>query len=92
MIGLSVFAGDVVVGKRGTTYAKNSQADDTECLEDDDNGEIDLEAVDVVVVEVAVEPADEEVVEDCEEDYPGWLVAVFGVGSGCRNLQAEEMA
>ena len=36
-------------------------------MEDDDDGEIDLEAVDVVVVEVPVEPADEEVVGDGED-------------------------
>ena len=40
------------------TYAKDSQADGTQGLENNNDREIDLETVDVVVVEIAVEPAD----------------------------------
>jgi hypothetical protein len=54
--------------RRSVTYAKHGETDGAECLEDDDDGEVDLETVDVVMVQIAVEPADEEIVENGKED------------------------
>lgn len=57
-------------GRRGlcdrTHVAENGQGHCTQSLEHDDNREVDLERVGVVVVEVAIEPADEEVIEGGE--------------------------
>jgi hypothetical protein len=48
--------------------------------EDEDDGDVDLKAVDVIVVERTVEEANEEVVEDCEE--PGRPDGVVGTNVG----------
>jgi len=46
--------------------ADDGETDGAKGLEDDDDAEVDLEGVDVVLVEMAVEPANEEVVCYCE--------------------------
>lgn len=54
----------------------DGQADVSENGEDEDNGKVHLEAVDVVVVQRAVEEADQEVVHDGEG--PGGADGVVG--------------
>ena len=46
--------------------AKDAEREIAEGAEDEDDGEVDFEAVDVVVVEMAVEPADNAVAVKCQ--------------------------
>jgi hypothetical protein len=49
------------------TVAENSERDVAHRAEDDDEREVDFEGIEVVVIEVAIEPADEEVVNQGED-------------------------
>ena len=60
--------------------AQDGERDGAKGLEDNDNREVDLEAVGIVVVQVAVEPADQEVVGHGED--PGAADGVVGADVG----------
>ena len=65
---------------RADTVAHRGEGDVAEAVEDDDDGEPDFPAVDVVLVEVAVEEADGEVVGDRQD--PGGADGVVGADVG----------
>lgn len=77
---LEVFEQGAKPAARADSVAHSCQSKVAESVKDNDNGEPDFPAVDVILVEITVEPADSEVICDCED--PGSANGVVGANVG----------